>query len=497
MVRSGRRKATKRTAAVHESERGRGCHLQHYHHAVLTANRWLARRYNANNAWIFNGTRGNLNNNNVANSNAVQAVANSHRNSIYAMTEEQVFAHNLNNYFSTRRNKRRGRDSMAYEVNWVALLVRGMRERERRTLRILQNYTFLVSLPRWREIFATDFEGRRMDHEVCDIVIPLADRVLSPRSFNNRKGKGSQAAINQVIEDLYEVTEGYTREARVIKLDFKGFFPSALWTFAEQCLCSVLPLDGECEGLPVDYLRWLIMLCVHANPTAHCERRSPLYLWKEHIDPEKSLFSKPAGIGAAIGRLVWQTAMGLYINDELRWLTEDCGLSVTCFVDDLVFVVPEHLHAYALSIIPELRRRLAKKNVRLNDRKFYDQPARHGLEFLGSHIRPHRIHLNQSTVQRARLRIAELNRCAHKESRIDGFLSTINSYSGLLKARTDHRALTGLIGSINPEWFVFVHWNTRRQCMQARPGFTLRDRLNRKYHLKLKRHDKRRKAAAA
>lgn len=41
-----------------------------------TSNRWFAQRYNANNAWIFNGTNGNLNNNNVNNGNSVQAVTN-------------------------------------------------------------------------------------------------------------------------------------------------------------------------------------------------------------------------------------------------------------------------------------------------------------------------------------------------------------------------------------------------------------------------------------
>ena len=463
-----------------------------------TAYRWLARRYNVNNAWIFNGTRGNLNNNNVANSNAVQAVANSHIKVTNAMTEE-VFAHNLRNYFSTRRNKRRGRDAMAYEVNWVALLVRSLKEREERTLRIRHNYTFLTSTPRWREIFATEFEGRRMDHEVCDVIIPLADKILSPRSFNNRKGKGSQAAINQVIEDLYEVTEDYTKPARIIKLDFKGFFPSAIWNYAEKCLLDVVDSATDAELYPFtrDYCRWLIMLCVHANPVDHCERRSPLYLWKEHIDPEKSLFTKPVGVGAAIGRLIWQTAMGLYINDEIRWLAEDCGLRVTCFVDDLVFVVPEDRHSYALSLIPELRLRLAEKNIRLNERKFYDQPAHHGLEFLGSHIRPHRIHLNRPTVERAFSRVEDLNRCEHKEKNLDGFLSTVNSYTGLLKARTDHRILQELIESIDPAWNTFIQWNARRQCVQPRPAYTLRQRLNRKYHLKLHNHEARRKAAAA
>ena len=38
-------------------------------------NRWFAQRYNVNNAWIFNGNNGNLDNNNVNNTNRCQAVA--------------------------------------------------------------------------------------------------------------------------------------------------------------------------------------------------------------------------------------------------------------------------------------------------------------------------------------------------------------------------------------------------------------------------------------
>lgn len=37
--------------------------------------RWFAGRYNANGAWFFNGWNGNLNNNNVNNTNRCQAVA--------------------------------------------------------------------------------------------------------------------------------------------------------------------------------------------------------------------------------------------------------------------------------------------------------------------------------------------------------------------------------------------------------------------------------------
>lgn len=379
------------------------------------------------------------------------------------------FSHLVDVYFDTRKNKRYGRDSMVYELSWITNLVRDFRARKERTLRIDQNYAFLTSVPRWREIMATEFKGRHIDHEICEVIIPLADKVLSPYSFNNRKGMGAQAAINQLIEHIHEVTGDYTRPARIIKLDLKGYFPNALWDYAEKCLDEIIDLSDRDDK---DYLKWLTMVSVHCNPAAHCEYRTPRYFWKKHISPEKSILAKPEGVGAAIGRLVWQTAMGLYINDEIRWLTEDCGLKVVCFVDDIVMVVPEHLHEYALALIPELRKRFAEKGVSLNERKFYDQPAEHGVEFLGSHIKPGRVHLNDKTVKMAYHQVAVMNNIVDKKSNIDKFLASVNSYTGITKSRTSYKATQEIRRRICEKWWEFLEWDSRRQCVVCRPGWS-------------------------
>ena len=383
---------------------------------------------------------------------------------------------------------------MSYEMSWPANLSREFRQRKGRTLRIEHNYAFLTSIPRWREIMATEFKGRLMDHELCEVVIPAAEKVLSPFSYNNRKGMGAQAAINCLIEILDEVTEFYTRPARIIKLDIHGYFPNALWDVAERAIDGVIDITDREDK---DYLKWLATISVHANPAAHCELRTPKGFWDEHIDPEKSILLKPEGVGAAIGRLVWQTAMGLYINDEIRWLTEEMGIRLVCFVDDIVMVVPEHVHGYALALIPELRRRLALKGVRLNEKKFYDQPAEHGVEFLGSHIRPWRIHLNDKTCAQAHIRIRELNRMRNQVAHLDEFLCSMNSYFGLLKQRTDYRRMIALRDAIDPSWWDYIRWNEERYCVSCRDGYTWRDRMNRKYHLKLKHNGKRRTRSAA
>lgn len=422
------------------------------------------------------------------------------------MTEEQFFVLMLGTMFDARRNKRYGRDSVSFERNWAPRLVRMSDELRAREFRIAENYAFLVSVPLWREILATCFEGRETDHLLCDTLRPYIERELHPRTFNNREGKGSQAAINQVIEDICEVTHGYTEPARIIKWDLRGFFPNAVCDVMERELVRVIDkYAAEISGRFGDeemprFLRWLAMILIHCCPASHCELRSPRRLWREHIKPEKSIMNKPPGIAAPIGRLVSQTCMGLYINDEVRWLNDDCGIRTTVFMDDGVMVVGERLHQYALSLLPELRRRLGAKGVMMNDRKFYDQPYEHGLEFLGSHIRPWSVILNDRTWERAVSRIEEFNALDDKYARLDSFVSTVNSYTGLLKNRTSYGRICQLRGMIGEEWWQWTEWDGKRQCVVCREAYSPNRRLGMKYHLKLKNRNgkgKRKERAAA
>ena len=409
------------------------------------------------------------------------------------MTEIEFFAMLLSVMFSTRQNKRYGRDSMAFENCWAPQLVRLMRELRAKTFRILHNYTFLTSIPKWREIFATEFAGRVADHLLCDILKPWIERVLHPRTFNNREGMGSQAAINQVIEDICEVSNGYTETAWIIKWDLAGFFPNAVCDVMEREFVKVIDtFEDEIaqkygRWMP-SFLRWLAMITIHCCPAKHFERRTPKRLWDEHIKPEKSILNKPDGIGVPIGRMTSQTGMGLYINDEVRRLNDDCGIRTTVFMDDGVMIVTDRMKPYALALLPELRRRLAAKGVKMNDHKFYCQQYWKGLEFLGSHIRTSRVILNDATFGRCMDRIEEYNQLseAEKYHELDRFIATVNSYTGLLKNRTSYGRIMALKAAIGKDWWHWLQWDSRRQCVVCAEGYTWRDRMNKKYHLKLR-----------
>ena len=411
------------------------------------------------------------------------------------MTEEYITKWLIETMYATRRNKRYGRDSIDFERQWVPELRRMAHTLATRSFRVERNYAFLTSVPKWREIFATEFQGRIADHLLCDSLSPYIERELHPRTFNNRVGKGSQSAINQVIEDIAEVTNGYHTEARIIKWDLKGFFPSANLDIMCGMFCDLIDRHAEDieaatgqDEMP-EFLKWLAMVIIHCRPQTHCELRTPWRLWSEHISPEKSLFGKPAGFGAPIGRMTSQTGMGLYLNDEVRWLNDECGIHSTLFMDDCVMVVPERLHSYTLSLFPELRQRLAAKGVRMNEKKFYDQPYQHGLEFLGSHIRPWSIILNDATYARAITRIHEYNALPASEKcfHLDRFISTINSYTGLLKNRSSFRRICKLRDTIGSDWWQWIEWDYRRLCITSKPQHTFRARLCKKYNLKLKR----------
>jgi hypothetical protein len=187
----------------------------------------------------------------------------------------------------------------------------------------------------------------------------------------------------------------------------------------------------------------------------------------------------------------------------VRWLNDDCGVRTTCFMDDFVIVVPESQHRYALSLIPVLRRRLAAKGVRLNEKKFYDQPSQRGLEFLGSHIRNNRLHLNDCTYQRGMERLWWFNsvQSCDEYFLLENFLSSLNSYFGLLKNRTDHDRLITMLQSVDADWWRYCHYNPQRQCIVANESFNHRNLINDKYHLftikKIKHYDTTGKAIAA
>ncbi len=384
-------------------------------------------------------------------------------------------------YYVTRQNKRRSADSVEFELHWERNIARLMSELADHSFAPTA-YTFIASRPRPREVFACEMALRVVHHYIDMRLRPLLEEELTDRTYNNRIGYGGNEAVNQVISDIYEVSKGFTCDAWIIKMDLKGYFPNADQDIVYRQLSGLV--ERKYKGDDKDLLQYMIARSVYSFPARHCYRKSPLWKW-QYIEPSKSLFRKPDGIGGAIGHLIWQNAMNYYLNDIDHYILDECGLKYVRFVDDMVIVTDNK--ECTLALVADIRKRLAALGCELHPSKFYCQHYTKGVEFIGSHIKLDRVYAGNRVIHNARRTIQKHNRNI-KIRNIEHFLASMNSYLGIFKTRNEYGTIRNLLCEVSPEWKRYVSFDYRRKCFRANKGYTHREILSRKYNLKFKKH---------
>ena len=379
-------------------------------------------------------------------------------------------------YRLARQGSVKSPDQVEYELHWEGNCIKLCEAINSRTYQPTA-YSFIVTYPKPREIFASDFSTRVLHHYLHERIVPLLENRLSKHTFNNRKGMGTSACQNAVISDMYEVSNGYTEDAWIIKMDLSGCFPNINQDIAFKQLEAVIKEDYY--GRDKDDMLYILRTCVFSYPTLHAKYIGDIEL-RKMISPEKSITTKPLGIGAAIGHLIWQMAVTYYFNDIILWL-ESVGEHVNVYVDDWYFVV-KNKTAFLTFIVPEMRRRLAKLGATLNENKFYCQHVSKGCECLGVHIKQQRVYPNERIINRAIKKAKELNKCI-RIGKIEKALQTINSYLGICKNICGYNQALKIVGTLSDEWKKFIVFNTHRCCLEARPEYNYRNRVIIKYKL--------------
>ena len=382
-------------------------------------------------------------------------------------------------YYTTRKNKRRSEDSVMFELHWERDLARLMKGLEDHTFNP-SAYTFVAQRPRPREVFACEMALRVVHHYIDIRVRPLLEQELTDRTFNNRIGYGGVEAINRVISDIYEVSRGFTKDAWIIKMDLKGYFPNANQDIVHEQLSSLV--ERRYEGDDKDLLQYMIMRSVFSYPAKHCYRKSALDRWAD-IPDEKSLFKKPDGIGGAIGHLIWQNAMNYYLNELDHFVIDECGLHFVRFVDDMIIVTDNK--ECGLAFVQEIRKRLAQLGCELHPKKFYCQHYTKGVEFIGTYIKMDRVYVSARTNRNFAKTISQYNNRIYLK-KMEGFIASMNSYLGIYKNRNAYGIMRRILNGVSPAWNKFVHFNESRRCFQPNEGFTHRELLSRKYNLQFK-----------
>lgn len=338
----------------------------------------------------------------------------------------------LEAYYDCRRRKRRTASAIVYEMNYESNLI-ALRDRiNTRTYQPGKSICFVVTRPRYREVFAASFEDRIVHHYIALRLEPLFELVFSPRTFNCRKGKGQLYGVKMLEADIREASNNYTTDCYIMKLDLQGFFMSIDKSMLARMIDKFIA--KYYQGSDIDDLRYLCQIVVLHCPEKNCERHSPREMW-QHLPANKSLFTNGEGKGVAIGNLFAQLFANFLLN-TLDWYIEELGIKYHGrYVDDFYCI---HKDKQVLcSAVPKIRAKLAELGLSLNPKKFYFQHYTKGVEFTGAVVKPYRTYCCNRVLTNFIAAVRKLNRAMNIDE-VNHAVCSINSYLGLLRQSNEY-----------------------------------------------------------
>ena len=357
----------------------------------------------------------------------------------------------LEAYYDCRRSKRRTASAIVYEMNYESNLI-ALRDRiNTRTYQPGKSICFVVTRPRYREVFAASFEDRIVHHYIALRLEPLFELVFSPRTFNCRKGKGQLYGVKMLEADIKEASNNYTTDCYIMKLDLQGFFMSIDKSMLARMIDKFIV--KYYKGNDIDDLRYLCQVVVLHCPEKNCERHSPREMWG-HLPANKSLFTNGDGKGVAIGNLFAQLFANFLLN-ELDWYIEELGIKYHGrYVDDFYCIHKDK--QVLLSAVPKIRAKLAELGLSLNPKKFYFQHYTKGVEFTGAVVKPYRTYCCNRVLTNFIAAVRKLNRSKNIDD-VTHAVCSINSYLGLLRQSNEYAQRLKILKMIEPRAYKWIY----------------------------------------
>lgn len=372
----------------------------------------------------------------------------------------------LEAYYDCRRRKRRTASAIVYEMSYESNLI-ALRDRiNTRTYQPGKSICFVVTRPRYREVFAASFEDRIVHHYIALRLEPLFELVFSPRTFNCRKGKGQLYGIKMLQSDIKEASNDYTSDCYIMKLDLQGFFMSIdkamLAHMIDQFIVKYY------KGNDIDDLRYLCQIVVLHCPERNCERHSPATFW-DYLPANKSLFTNGEGKGVAIGNLFAQLFANFLLN-ILDWYIEELGIKYHGrYVDDFYCIHADK--QVLLKAVPKIRVKLAELGLSLNPKKFYFQHYTKGIEFTGAIVKPYRTYCCNRTITNFIIAVRKLNRAKNIDD-VRHAVCSINSYLGLLRQSNEYGKRCKILRMIEPQAFKWIYIRGHYEVVVIRKKYT-------------------------
>ena len=369
-------------------------------------------------------------------------------------------------YYNARKNKRNTHNQLRFEINYEQELFKLYDEIKNKTYRVGKSIAFIINKPVKREIFAASFRDRVVHHLIFNYINPILEPQFVEDSYSCRKGKGTLYGIKQANEYLKKVSDNYTKDAYVLKLDISGYFMNINKDLLMQKLKNmILKANFEQliktntqnkveEDIDFDTLFFLLKEVIYNDPVLDCKIKGSLSDWKTLPD-SKSLFKTKPNCGLPIGNLTSQLFSNVYLNDLDHYIQNILNIKYYGrYVDD--FFIFSHDKTELKDLITHLQKYIKNNfGLQIHPKKIYLQHYTKGLAFLGAYIKPHRLYIGNRTKTKFKIILTKLYKYLQKndvllQNSAHNMVSVINSYLGLLSHYNTYKLRYKLLFSSKP-----------------------------------------------
>ena len=353
-------------------------------------------------------------------------------------------------YFACRKNKRKTHNQVAFELNYPHNLIQLARELETCDYVPRKSIAFVITKPKIREVMASSFRDRVVQTYYVSRLSPLIDKTINKHSYSCRTGKGGLAAIENLYEDIFEVSKGYKKDCWVAKIDLRNFFYSIDKILIVKELCGFI--GDNYKGQEKDLLQHLTEVIYYNLPQEHCVFKAQPFEW-QGVARGKSLFGTEWDRGIAIGNLTAQFVANIVTSPYLDYI-ESIGWRVTHYTDDTAIVIDDKERF--LAYMPYIREEIKKRGVEMSERKFYLQHYTKKVPFIGYEVRKGCLLASKRVLHNIsnciRLHAIYARQRGYKQRQAETYCASLNSYYGMLTHTNSYTIRKRLAAEVLGVW---------------------------------------------
>jgi len=348
-------------------------------------------------------------------------------------------------YLDARKNKRNSLAQIDFEIGAEINLNELIEELVERTYTPQPPFCFIVFEPVVREVYASQFRDRVVQHMLFNYLAPLFERLLIYDTYSCRIGMGTSFGRKRFIHHLRSVTENFTKEAYIMMFDLSGHFMNIDKSLLIQEVMTEIyahigkkAYDNKTWGEIIDpeFCEFLLHAFLDGDPSQNCIFLGDIRN-KDKVPERKKMSGTPPGYGIVIGDIISQLLSNIHLNVTDQWAKRERKVKHWGHYVDDHFAMHrniDYLKELEQDIIQVFWERI---HSRVHPKKTRYYKATDAVTFLGGYMRPYYTVPRQRTInkfvdimQEIELKLLTSNPTYEE---LMALRTQINSYCGILR----------------------------------------------------------------